>query len=176
MIGRGYAIFDTAIGRCGIAWSHAGVVGVQLPEAREIDTRRRLYRLHPEARELPPPPKVGIAIEAIVATLRGQAGDFSDVTLDIEGISPFNRRVYDFVRSIPHGETRTLSRGCKRPPRLRRSAFGGSGDREESLHDHRTVSSGAGNGRQPWQWDVGLRRNDFQAPSAVDRRRAADRR
>lgn len=107
MIGRSYAIFDTAIGRCGIAWSHAGVVGVQLPEAREIDTRRRLYRLHPEARELPPPPKVGIAIEAIVATLRGQAGDFSDVTLDIEGISPFNRRVYDFVRSIPHGETRT---------------------------------------------------------------------
>ena len=107
MIGRGYAIFDTAIGRCGIAWSHAGVVGVQLPEAREIDTRRRLYGLYPEARELPPPPKVAIAIEAIVAALRGQAGDFSDVTLDVEGISPFNRRVYDFVRAIPHGETRT---------------------------------------------------------------------
>jgi methylated-DNA-[protein]-cysteine S-methyltransferase len=107
MIARGYAIFDTAIGRCGIAWSHAGIVGVQLPEAREIDTRRRLYRLYPEARELPPPPKAAIAIEGIVAALRGQANDFSDVTLDVEGIPPFNRRVYDFARAIPRGETRT---------------------------------------------------------------------
>ena len=36
MAGRGYAIFDTGVGRCGIAWSDAGIVGVQLPEAREI--------------------------------------------------------------------------------------------------------------------------------------------
>ena len=56
MIARGYAIFNSAIGRCGIAWSLAGVVGVQLPEAREIETRRRLYQLYPEARELSPPP------------------------------------------------------------------------------------------------------------------------
>jgi methylated-DNA-[protein]-cysteine S-methyltransferase len=107
MIGRGYVIFDTAIGRCGIAWSHAGIVGVQLPEAREIDTRRRLYRLYPEARELPPPPNIALAIEGIVASLRGQAGDFADVTLDMEGIPPFNRRVYDLARAIPCGETRT---------------------------------------------------------------------
>lgn len=42
--GRGYTIFDTGIGRCGIAWSDAGIVGVQLPEAREIETRKRLYK------------------------------------------------------------------------------------------------------------------------------------
>src|SRR5271155_507196 len=35
MAGRGYAIFDTGVGRCGIVWSDAGVVGVQLPETRE---------------------------------------------------------------------------------------------------------------------------------------------
>jgi len=107
MKGRGYAIFDTAIGRCGIAWSHAGVLGVQLPETREIETRRRLYRLYPEARELPPPPNVGGAIDGLVAALRGQAGDLSDVTLDLEDIPPFNRRVYDCARAIPRGETRT---------------------------------------------------------------------
>jgi methylated-DNA-[protein]-cysteine S-methyltransferase len=39
MAGRAYTIFDTGIGRCGIAWGQAGVVGVQLPEAREIETR-----------------------------------------------------------------------------------------------------------------------------------------
>jgi methylated-DNA-[protein]-cysteine S-methyltransferase len=107
MIGRGYVIFDTAIGRCGVAWSHAGIVGMQLPEAREIDTRRRLYRLYPEARELPPPPNIALAIEGIVASLRGQASDLTDVTLDMEGIPPFNRRVYDLARAIPRGETRT---------------------------------------------------------------------
>ena len=54
MSGYGYTVFDTAIGRCGIAWGDHGVIGVQLPEEREIDTRRRLYRLYPEAREQRP--------------------------------------------------------------------------------------------------------------------------
>jgi methylated-DNA-[protein]-cysteine S-methyltransferase len=107
MSGRGYAIFDTAIGRCGIAWGNCGIVGVQLPETREIETRRRVFRLHPEARELRPPPDVEIAIEGIVALLRGQASDLSDVTLDMSGIRPFNQRVYEFTRAIPRGETRT---------------------------------------------------------------------
>jgi methylated-DNA-[protein]-cysteine S-methyltransferase len=107
MKGRGYAIFDTAVGRCGVAWSDAGVLGVQLPEAREIDTRRWLYRLYPEAREVPPPPNVQIAIDGLVAALRGKAPDFSDITLDLEDIPPFSQRVYDYVRAIPPGETRT---------------------------------------------------------------------
>jgi len=107
MAGRGFTVFDTGIGRCGIAWSDGGVVGVQLPEAREIETRRRLFQLYPAAREMRPPLPVEIAIEGIVALLRGQTGDFSDVTLDFEGIPAFNRRVYEFARSIPRGETRT---------------------------------------------------------------------
>jgi methylated-DNA-[protein]-cysteine S-methyltransferase len=107
MAGRGFTVFDTGIGRCGIAWSDSGVVGVQLPEAREIETRRRLFRLYPEAREMRPPLPIEIAIEGIVALLRGQAGDLSDVTLDFAGIPAFNRRVYEFARGIPRGETRT---------------------------------------------------------------------
>ena len=107
MAGRGYSIFDTMIGRCGIAWGDSGVIGVQLPEAREIETRRRLFRLYPEARELRPPLNVEIAIDGIVALLRGQASDLSDVTLDVSGIHAFNQRVYEFTRTIPRGETRT---------------------------------------------------------------------
>jgi methylated-DNA-[protein]-cysteine S-methyltransferase len=107
MAGRGYAIFDTGLGRCGIAWGDLGVMGVQLPEAREIDTRKRLYQLHPDARELRPPVNVEIAIEGIVALLRGGDGDLSDVTLDMTGVPPFNQRVYAFARTIPRGETRT---------------------------------------------------------------------
>ena len=107
MVGRGYAIFDTAIGRCGIVWSNAGVLGVQLPEMREIDTRRRLLRLYAEAREQRPTLNSELAIDGIVAALRGQHVDFADVALDMEDIPAFNRRVYDFTRTIPRGETRT---------------------------------------------------------------------
>ena len=107
MTGRGYTIFDTGIGRCGIAWGPAGVIGVQLPEAREIDTRRRLFQLYPDARERRPPENAEIAIEGIVALLRGGTADLSDVTLDMTGIPDFNQRVYMFARTIPRGETRT---------------------------------------------------------------------
>ncbi len=107
MTGRAYTIFDTGIGRCGIAWGQAGIVGVQLPEAREIETRKRLFQLYPEARETRPPLNVELAIEAIVALLRGESGDFSDVTLDMDGIHAFNQRVYQITRMIPRGETRT---------------------------------------------------------------------
>ncbi len=107
MSGRGYTIFDTMIGRCGIAWGQGGIVGVQLPEAREIETRRRLYQFYPDSREARPPLNVEVAIEGIVALLRGQPGDLSDVTLDWTGIHAFNQRVYQLTQAIPRGETRT---------------------------------------------------------------------
>ena len=109
MAGLGYAIFDSGIGRCGIAWGDLGIIGVQLPEAREIDTRRRLYQLYPDARELPPPLNTEIAIKGIVALVRGAEGDLSTVTLDVTGIPYFNQRVYAFARTIPRGESRTYA-------------------------------------------------------------------
>ena len=105
--GRGYSTFDTGIGRCGIVWNDAGIVGVHLPLAREIETRRRLFQLYPDAREQRPPADIEAAIEGIAALLRGEPADLSDVTLDLNGISYFNARVYAVVRGIPRGETIT---------------------------------------------------------------------
>ena len=107
MVGRAYAIFDTAIGRCGIVWSNSGVVAVQLPEAREIDTRRRIFQVHPEARKQAVPLNTELAIEGIVTLLQGSDPDFSDVSLDAGDIPAFNRRVYEYTCTIPRGETRT---------------------------------------------------------------------
>ncbi len=107
MAGHGYTTFDTTVGRCGIAWGDAGIVGVQLPEAREIETWRRLLRQFPDARELRPPADVDDAIEGIVALLRGQAIDLLDVAVDMDGLPLFNCRVYEAIRMIPRGETRT---------------------------------------------------------------------
>ncbi len=107
MAGRGYAVFDTAIGRCGVVWGDAGILGVQLPEAREMETRRRLYRSFPDARELRPPATVEATIEGIVAALSGKDRDFSDATLDMSDVPKFNQSVYAYARAIPRGETRT---------------------------------------------------------------------
>jgi len=105
MTAHGFVLFDTAIGRCGIAWGGRGVVGVQLPEAREPETRARVLRRFPGAREAAPPPDVQRAVDGITALLRGEASDLSAVALDMERVSPFHRRVYQVARTIPPGAT-----------------------------------------------------------------------
>jgi methylated-DNA-[protein]-cysteine S-methyltransferase len=107
MAAPGYTIFETPVGRCGTAWGCSGIVGMRLPEAREIETRRRLLQQFPEARELPPPSGVAAAIAAISVALRGGPGEMCNIRLDSSGLPPFNSRVYDAVRKIPRGETRT---------------------------------------------------------------------
>lgn len=105
MTKRGFALFDTAIGRCGIAWAAEGVLGVQLPEARELETRARLLRRFPGTPEAPPPPDIRRAQRGITALLRGEASDLSFVSLDMQGVPPFHRRVYELARAIPPGAT-----------------------------------------------------------------------
>ena len=104
---QGFALFDTAIGRCGIAWNGRGIVAAQLPGADETRTRARLVRRCPGAREEAPPPAVCHVIDRIVALLAGEGADLSDVMLDMEGVPPFNRRVYEIARTIPPGQTLT---------------------------------------------------------------------
>ncbi len=113
MVRRGYSIFDTGIGRCGIAWGPGGIVGVQLPESREIETRGRILRQYPDAREVRPPLHVALAIEAISALLRGEASDLGDINLDMTGMPGFSQRVYALTRAIPRGETRTYGEIAK---------------------------------------------------------------
>lgn len=101
----GFALFDTAIGRCGIVWSGRGIVGVQFPETSEQATRNRLLRRFPGAFESAPPEAVRRTIEDIVALVRGERRDLSDAVLDCAAVPDFNRRVYDAARTIPAGST-----------------------------------------------------------------------
>jgi len=105
MMASGFALFDTAIGRCGIAWGGHGVAGVQLPEAGEPETRARMLQRFPAAGEAPPPPEIEQAIERIVALLCGASSDLSAVALDMEHVPAFHRRVYEVARTIPPGTT-----------------------------------------------------------------------
>src|SRR5438552_11076232 len=75
MAAREFALFDTPIGRCGIAWGPRGVADVQR------------------------------AVDAIDTLLRSGAGDLSGIALDMEGVPAFHRRVYEVARTIPPGAT-----------------------------------------------------------------------
>jgi methylated-DNA-[protein]-cysteine S-methyltransferase len=101
------ALFETAIGHCGIAWGDRGVVGVQLPEGSEAATSARLRRRFTGADEVPPPDDVGRAIDRIRALLRGEAADLASVVLDLDRVPDFARRVYAVARTIPPGSTLT---------------------------------------------------------------------
>src|SRR5690349_12558297 len=100
-----FALFDTPVGYCGIAWNERGIAGVQLPERDAAATRARLRRRYPEAHETSPPAAVQQVIGDITAQLRGEARAFSSVTLDLEDVPPFHREVYAVARGIAAGAT-----------------------------------------------------------------------
>lgn len=103
-----YTLFDTEIGRCGIAWGARGVVGVQLPEKDLAQTRLRLMRHCPAAEESENPPQhIARAIADIAALMRGEKKNLRAITLDMSRTPAFNARVYETTRAIAPGETRT---------------------------------------------------------------------
>jgi methylated-DNA-[protein]-cysteine S-methyltransferase len=103
----GFAIFNTAIGTCGIAWSDGGLTSVQLPERSDDATRARLAKRSGGAQEMPPPTEVQCAIDGILSLLDGEATDLSFITLDMDGVPDFHRRVYEVARTIQPGSTLT---------------------------------------------------------------------
>ena len=80
---RPFALFETPIGTCALAWSPRGITAVQLPERDARETRARMLRRFPPAREAPPPPEARLAIDAICGLLHGAAVDLSFITLDM---------------------------------------------------------------------------------------------
>jgi methylated-DNA-[protein]-cysteine S-methyltransferase len=100
-----FTLFQTAIGCCGIVWNARGIAGVQIAEKSEQAAGNRIARRYPNAREAVPPPDVRRVIADIAALLNGEPREFSYVPLDVDGVSDFNRRVYDVARTIRPGAT-----------------------------------------------------------------------
>jgi methylated-DNA-[protein]-cysteine S-methyltransferase len=109
-----WAGFDTAIGRCAVAWGEAGIVGAQLPQADPQALLRRMQRRFPGAVEAPPAAGVAETITAIQAMLRGEGADCSAARLDWHGIPQFHRRVYEVALTIPPGCTLTYGEVAQR--------------------------------------------------------------
>jgi methylated-DNA-[protein]-cysteine S-methyltransferase len=114
MTEQNFALFDTAIGRCGIAWNARGLIGVQLPHADEAATRRRMRQRYPNGQEAPAPADVQRAIDGVVALLNGEPRDLQDIAIDDTQIPDFNRKVYAIVRQVPPGQTITYGEIAER--------------------------------------------------------------
>lgn len=107
MQGTAFALFDTVIGRCGVAWGVSGLIGMQLPEATPGAAWARLRKRFPEAVETPPSPAIEQIIERVLDLLAGGRDDLTDIPLDLTGVQAFNLRVYEIARAIAPGETST---------------------------------------------------------------------
>jgi methylated-DNA-[protein]-cysteine S-methyltransferase len=102
-----HCLFDTAIGCCGVAWNARGLCGVQLPEADRVKTGQRLAAKTRSAGEADPPPSVQSLVADIKRYLAGEPVDFSPVAVDLDGVDPFRRKLYETMRGIPFGGTTT---------------------------------------------------------------------
>jgi methylated-DNA-[protein]-cysteine S-methyltransferase len=107
MTGQHFAIFDTALGRCGVAWGERGINAVQLPMGSEKMTRSRIRQRFGDIAESVPPAEVQVAIDGIVELLAGKPNDLREVVIDLDGVPEFHRGVYDIARTIPPGKTLT---------------------------------------------------------------------
>jgi methylated-DNA-[protein]-cysteine S-methyltransferase len=97
---RPIVTFETALGRCAVSWSDAGITGVELPSRRTA--------VGPRIEDgISMPEEVQAAIAGMIATLAGESRDLRNVAIDDLAIDPFRRRVYDATRAIPPGSTAT---------------------------------------------------------------------
>jgi len=109
-----HCVFDTAIGPCGVAWSARGLIAVALPEKDHAATERRLRAKSGSTGAAKPPPWVAALIADIKRYLAGEAVDFSAVAVDLGGVDPFRRQLYESMRAIGWGSTTTYGELARR--------------------------------------------------------------
>jgi methylated-DNA-[protein]-cysteine S-methyltransferase len=93
------------MGACGIAWSERGITRLQLPERTEAATERRLMARSADSGLGVPPAPIQEAIAMLERYFAGERIDFAPVALDLRGVGPFHRKIYDATRALGWGQT-----------------------------------------------------------------------
>jgi methylated-DNA-[protein]-cysteine S-methyltransferase len=172
---NGFALFDTAIGMCALAWGPQGLVGVQLPaDMGEPATRARMKQRFPELSEMVPTEIAQRAVVAIQGLLQGAHDNLLHIELDMRGVSEFHQRIYAIARRIPPGQTRTygeIALGTRRQDTVARRR---PGHGPQPFRAGGALPPRAGRGQQARRF-LGRRRRIDQAAHARYRGRAAER-
>ncbi|HZO14649.1 MAG TPA: methylated-DNA--[protein]-cysteine S-methyltransferase [Polyangiaceae bacterium] len=96
-----YALFDTDLGTCAIAWTPRGIRRLCLPEKNTQALEARIG----DATKHAPENQIRRAIDLVKYHLGGNPKRFEGVRLDFDGTPPFHRAVYRALRRIPSGAT-----------------------------------------------------------------------
>jgi methylated-DNA-[protein]-cysteine S-methyltransferase len=108
---RHYHLFETKLGLCGIAWSDEGITRFRLPDPDRAAAENALgAKAAPEQ----PPPHIAAAVAEAKRYFGGERIDFGKIGLDLAGIDPFRRSIYDALRAVAWGETVTYGELAKR--------------------------------------------------------------
>ncbi|MGB9365719.1 MAG: methylated-DNA--[protein]-cysteine S-methyltransferase [Xanthobacteraceae bacterium] len=106
-----YHVFETKLGFAAIAWGDNGIKRFRLPFPDRASAEAQ-FKGKATAQE--PPPHVTAVIDQAVRYFAGEAIDFSPIELDLAGIDPFRRPIYDALRKVKFGETVTYGELAKR--------------------------------------------------------------
>lgn len=119
----GWTLFETTIGRCGIAWSATGLRAVQLPEANAERALTRLRRRSGADSPASPPAFASMAIALLTQLLERGNVDLQQLPLDDHDGPPLDRRIWCETRRIGPGQTLSYGELASRldPPPIARA-------------------------------------------------------
>ncbi len=95
-------LFETRAGPLRLRWNERGLTAIEMPDLSPRELRAELLGRNGEA-----PAFVQDAARALKAHLSGATQDLSTLPLDLSVLAPFQRQVYEAVRTLPPGTTAT---------------------------------------------------------------------
>src|ERR1044072_7216973 len=105
-----YHVFETKLGFAGIAWTEDRITRFRLPDPDRDAAEKQFGK----AEAGTPPPAVAAVVAQAVRYFSGERIDFTPIELDLSGVDPFRRAVYEALRKVPFGETVTYGELAKR--------------------------------------------------------------
>lgn len=100
-------VFETAFGFCGIAWSEEGITRFMLPMDTPAPLAEHLTKRQPDSSAAEPFGPAADAVAAAVRYFKGEREDFTSLPLDLTGVDPFRRTIYQAAQRLGYGETTT---------------------------------------------------------------------
>ena len=104
---RRYCLLDTAMGRCGLAWSGSGIVRLVLPASSPAITERALRRAIGGGHPSSPPAWLADAIDLLQRYFAGARTELTSLPVDLAQAAALRRRIYAATRAVGWGRTTT---------------------------------------------------------------------